>query len=571
MNGIVGTIGGQLLADNAGYGMSQYSLSIDEYNFSVQLNTLNKFINDKLLYEDDNFAILLDGVIFNKKELQTQKSWSGAIMDLYQQKGRAWFGQLRGSFYGLYVDKHNRKLYLFVDQVGDKPIYYCQVGRTLYFASEQLSLSHLLKENHCQVLLNEGAAYCMLTYGYLLADISYIAEAHRLTAGQFLEYDMETHQIEVVTYHKFAYKQLQDRTENDILEHIHNLFNHAVRLQIDKNAEYAYDDFSALSGGLDSRLTTCTISHLKKDAEVTTFTYAPVGQMDQKLAFQVVQRLPNAKSIYYSTTLGSLLTDIDRSVRINDGMYAYYGTAVLLNMFDIVDKNSIGIVHSGQLGDAVIGSINHSKVMETLPYASLNCITKRFQSKLHNRGINVEYIGNSYGSRELYSLYNRGLGGVIFGANKAFQSFAETFSPFYDVDFWDYCLSIPQELRRNHYLYDKYFIRFFRDYADISHNGDRVIGHGLHNAYTEFMRKAIKRARKMMHIQSQNQSVTPLQQWESVAIIKQALDKYYMQTISIVNISNELREDIAYQYLYGTTLERNTALTLLSVIKQLQS
>lgn len=571
MNGIIGSVGGQLFLENTDDSLLQYSLHINEYNFSVQLNTLHKFVNDKLLYEDERYAILLDGVIFNKQQLQHSKSWSETVIDMYQRLGRTWFSDLRGSFYGCLVDKRNGKLYLFVDQVGDKPIYYCQVGTELFFASEQFALSYLLKTNHHSVSLNEGAAYCMLTYGYLLDDISYVAGAYRLMAGYFLEYDMTNHHIEVCSYHQFAYKHLVERTEADMLERIHSMFNRAIILQIEKNAEYGYEDFSALSGGLDSRLTTCAIASLKKDAEVTTFTYAPIGQIDQKIAFRVAQRLPNARSIYYSTMSGKLLNDIDRSVRINDGMYAYYGTAVLLNMFDTIDKTSIGIVHSGQLGDAVIGSINHSNVIETLPYSSLNCITKRFHNKLLQYGVDVEAIGNKYGSRELYSLHNRGLGGVIFGANKAFQSFAETYSPFYDVDFWDYCLSIPQELRKNHYLYDKYFMRYYGNFADISHNGDRVIGRIVYNAYADFMKRGTRYIQKLLHIHSKSISVTPLQQWESAAFVKQSLDEYYRQTMETVNIPDDLKQDIAYQYFNGSALERNTALTLLSVVKQLQA
>lgn len=571
MNGIIGTIGGVLspkYATNEAQCMNQ-ALHIKDCALSVQWNTLAKFENDKVLYEDANYAVLLDGVILNKAELQKGVSWAATLIAMYQACGKTWFSALRGSFQGLFLDKQEQKLYLFVDQIGDKPLFYSSSGKALFFASEQIALAHLLRDNHCPVSIHEGAAYCMLTYGYLFEDISYVVGVHRLAAGHFLEYDIQSASCEDKEYHRFAYSDLKEKSEDDIIERIHTLFNHAVSLQLNKNAEYGYDDFSALSGGMDSRLTTCAVSRAKGKDCFTTFTYAPIGQQDQKIAFQVAQRLPNTRNIYYATHCGDLLLDIDRSVRTNDGLYAYYGTAVLLDMFDRIDKDNIGIIHSGQIGDAVIGSINHSSRMESMPYSSLNCITKRYRTKLQESGIDIEAIGNKYDSRELYTLYSRALG-VILGANKAFRSFADTFSPFYDVDFWEYCLSIPQELRRGHYLYDKYFMRYYGDFADISHNGNRLIGKRAYNTCTELFWKILHRTQKMLHIIPKSKSVTPIAQWDSIASIRSQMDAYYSDTLARVEISDALKEDIAYQYTHGTALERNIALTLLSVIKQIQ-
>lgn len=571
MNGIKGTIGGRLLkAPDIQQNVVQQFLSIESLGITLQWNSQKKFVEDKLLYDDAKYTILLDGVIFNRKDLQKGKSWIETIVYMYQRYGQTWFQYLRGSFYGMLVDKQKKTLFLFVDQIGDKPIFFYTCGESFYFASEQLALSSLLKENNCISSIHEGAVYCMLTYGYLLDDISYISGAKRLKAGCYLEYDMTMHKVEYHCYHQFMYHALREQDEDAILANIHSLFNKAITLQVNKNKEYNYKDYSALSGGMDSRLTTCAIARLKQREPFTTFTYAPIGQTDQQIAFKVAQRINNVENLFFSTSSGELLTYIDRSVRVGDGLYAYYGTATLLSMFDVLDKENIGIIHSGQLGDAVIGSIIHNERHNQQPYKDLNCITKRFQSKLLENGVDIELIGSLCGSRELYSLYNRGLSGVIFGANKAFQSFSETFSPFYDVDFWDYCLSIPRDLRQNHKLYDKYFLKYYYEYADISHNGNRIIGKKLYNTMRELNDTILKKVRKSLGMMPMYQSVTPLQQWELVPKVRIVLDSYFNKTINDIEISDGLRKDIASQYLNGSALERNMALTALSMIKQLE-
>lgn len=113
-------------------------------------------------------------------------------------------------------------------------------------------------------------------------------------------------------------------------------------------------------------------------------------------------------------------------------------------------------------------------------------------------------------------------------------------------------------------------MRYYGDFADISHNGNRLIGKRAYNTCTELLGKILHRTQKMLHIASKSKSVTPIAQWDSIASIRSQMDVYYSDTLARVEISDALKEDIACQYTHSTALERNIALTLLSVIKQIQ-
>ena len=116
----------------------------------LQVRTINKFMDDKLFFEDESIICIIEGVIFNRKVLaEKYKSYKfdELIKTLYKENGETFFTCFRGSFSGLLFDKNKKQLIIFTDHLGDKAIFYTQVGNQLYFGSEQKYISELLIEN----------------------------------------------------------------------------------------------------------------------------------------------------------------------------------------------------------------------------------------------------------------------------------------------------------------------------------------------------------------------------------------------------------------------------------------
>lgn len=569
MLGLLGTING-IICDCHSHllNVNECSMGVHEVDMTIRLHTINKFVEDKVFFQDDKYVIVLDGVVFNKTKIQNNHSWLNTLINFYEKQGKCWFRDLRGSFSGLFCDKKEQKLYLFVDHISDKPIFYYQSNKSFYFASEQISLANLLRENKVSYHLNTKAAYTMLTYGGLLEDMSYIDGAHKLMPGSYLVYDLQTRSVQVEFYHNFKYNPNKAQTREYALQQMHALFMQSIKQQLDKNSEYGYVDYSALSAGLDSRLTTCSIADYTDD--FVTFTYAPIGQYDQVSSLEIAKLLKPSTTIFQSSNNGGLLLDVDNVVRINDGLFTYYGTSVLLDYFRRINTQDIGIIHSGQLGDAVFGALIQDLNYANISINKMNVFSSHFIDKLSNVGLNIKELTEKYNDIEMFSLYNRGMGGVIYGANKAFQSFAETFSPFYDVDLWDYCLTIPREWRIKHRLYDEYFLKYHKKYAFIPHNRYRIIGREIYNNFNEFIQKVLKKIRKYVGCYHNRENVTPLQDWMKVPSVETYLNNYFESNIGCVNgVSEELKKDMEYLYINGNELEKNMTLTLLSVIKQM--
>lgn len=80
--------------------------------FSCRNNLITKFENDKIFNENDDYIVILDGVVTNKKELEAkylQDNWFETVIKLYENDGEKFFSSLRGSFAGaLYIKKADK-------------------------------------------------------------------------------------------------------------------------------------------------------------------------------------------------------------------------------------------------------------------------------------------------------------------------------------------------------------------------------------------------------------------------------------------------------------------------------
>lgn len=557
-----------------GENMGGFQVIVDLLQLKVIARTFfhSKFANDKVFRDNPRIMCIQDGVVLNLRELLGRYKVDdlGELIELlYRKNGKEFYKVFRGSFAGFFYDKIENVIITYTNHIGDRPVFYFADDKYLLVTTRLDYMSRLCKQYKIAIKPNVVGIYSMLTYGFLIEGLTYIEGVTRLMGGQYLECSLREKKCVVSRYHNIEnIAPLNHYNINDVVDCIDILFTKSVQLQLNKNAEYHYDDFTALSAGLDSRMTTFAIDRLKQDKSYTTFTYSPIGYNDQITSMQIVRFLQNQKHIYICDEGGALMMNIDAAIKQNEGLYMHFGSALLYNYFKTLNCENIGLIHTGQEGDVVLSTFAKSRNEFLWKFSQVDLISNR----LHNKFLSMYYVDKKckYINREHFSLYNRTFLGVNSGSTLVFQKFAETFSPFCDVEFWEYCMSLPIYVRFGHAIYDNWVMEKYPDATRFLHNGYRKIGHPIYNYMMAFKNKAENKLLKLLNLKEHFvRSVTPLNKWLENPIVKKSYDVYFKENNSLLEFDKELFEDSKQLYITGNALEKNMVITVLGAIKLL--
>ncbi len=144
--------------------------------------------------EDGTIWITYNGEVMNAPALRTQLEAAGhqfrtrsdteTIVHAYEEWGTDVFVRLRGMFAFALWDGRSQRLILVRDRFGIKPLYYAQSGDELAFASEIRPLFHLLPTLTRHT--NRQALTDLFSHGFVPTPQTMFANVHKLPAAHML-------------------------------------------------------------------------------------------------------------------------------------------------------------------------------------------------------------------------------------------------------------------------------------------------------------------------------------------------------------------------------------------------
>lgn len=521
-----------------------------------------QFENDKLFFETDYYVVCLDGVILNKMEF-IEDSWDKSIISLIENQTN-FPNMLRGSFNGFIFNKKTGELNVFVDHLGERAVFYSTEKKKVIISSNFNMLYECYKHNNISRNINEMAIKYILSFGYMIDDSTYIETIKRIMPGTKIVFNSENGNIiNNETYHIFTNSQVTDDSDEKIINTLDELFRNAIIKTIEKNEEYGKKTLIDLSGGLDCRV----INYVAKALGYTNIqnvSFSQINSDEYKVMMQLSHDL-KYDLIFFPLDNANYIFDLDEIIQQNYGLSLYSTTTGVNSIIKYINFDDLGIEIGGLLGDMHDGAMPGEYYMENEPATFEKGM--RFSKLIPNESLDKSIL-EKYENNEIFTVVGRG---ILAGYSTVImrQHKFEFISPYADVDFYDYFLSIPLKKRVKNKILQKWISQCYPEAFKIVYDKTlcRIDANKFYVSLKMFPKKVLFKIRGYLRIPSKN-NMNPFDYWyQSNIKIKNFFEQYYNDNINRVSNNKEIQNYMQTMFYEGSARDKSMVLTALAGIK----
>lgn len=229
--------------------------------------------NQPIANEDDSIRIVMNGELYNYRELRRELSGRGhsfstdtdteVVVHLYEELGADCVSRLNGMFAFALWDEPRRQLLLARDRFGKKPLYYSDLGDALLFGSEPKAL---LNHPRCPSDLDLESLGRYLALEYVPTPRSIFAGIHKLPGGHTLTWrDGETM---LERYWDMPFETPSQLSDDELADELRQRLRASVRRRLVSDVPLG----AFLSGGIDSSSVVAMMVAESPAREVKTFS-----------------------------------------------------------------------------------------------------------------------------------------------------------------------------------------------------------------------------------------------------------------------------------------------------------
>ncbi len=293
----------------------------------------------------------------NKYQFHTSSD-TEVILYAYLEYGKEFVDKIDGIFAMAIYDERVRKVYLFRDRIGVKPLYYYYKDGKFAFASELKALTEMLEDSALEI--DTMALYDYLFYQYVPEPKSLYKHIRKLRPAARLIFDtQEKRIIEADRYwNLFVNASVgRKRKREDVAEELRGLIRQTVEEQL--IADVPVGTF--LSGGVDSSVITYVTNRLKPEVNAFTIGFQET-QFDESAradAFCRQQHISLTQQILSSKDVRQIRNDLSKWYDEPFADVSAYPTYMLSRLA----RTNCTVVLTGDGGDELFGGYAHYKTV----------------------------------------------------------------------------------------------------------------------------------------------------------------------------------------------------------------
>lgn len=512
---------------------------------------IDKFRNERFVIENSDFACVFEGFLFNLYGFKTQR-------ELFENRLsfkalREFIQDLDGIFSLFIYFKKEQKFYLVTDHLAAMKIFYSKINDEFVFSSDLFDVTKYYNKTQKKISVDIDSAYFFLGFGSVVSNRTLFENIYKLESGTYLEFDLKANDYKVVEYHNLAFNTDHKISEEEIVDKYEAIISKAMDRMVELNRTYKLDNVAGLSGGLDSKSMVVAM-HQKNVDSLTTFTFAEYGSLDQSIAQDVSSKLGTAHIAVALDNGWCLEYNFEKIIKRSNGMIAVHTLLHGYNSLQKVNVQPIGLLLTGQIGDAIFGShvIGKKTVKEYITSKSHYSSVPEF---IYSKIGYIESLLSRYdrNNSEAYIYEGRISNGTMYG-DIVIRDDVDTLTPFYSKELLDFALTVPEHFRVDEKIYLKWLKKYhpqvlsFKwdkcDCKPTNHLKVRVF------KYLHSLRNAVKKRLKLRY-----DGMNPFDVWfRNNPLIMEKLEARYRKNLDLLNFNSELKQTAIK--LYNSDVDR---------------
>jgi asparagine synthase (glutamine-hydrolysing) len=330
----------------------------DRYSFYIDRNFGILFSKDSDFFHNSNIAVFLEGRIYNFKDNKISKR----ISKLYKRYGTEFIKNLNGHFALLIWDKEKKRLFVAIDRLGLKDIFYYKTSNDNFFFSSRIR--PLLDLPDYRISIDENSLANYLCYQFVPKPSTLFKGIKKIPTSEVLSF--KEGKVSMKNYWNIVFKNCV-MNEEKYANELRRILIKSIKLRIPEEKRIGL----LLSGGLDSTIIASVLKNNIENDRIISFTGGFEGY-DEYGSFEYGQRVADILGIENKKVvideniiekLPELYSFLDEPLADSAIMQSY----ALLS----VAKRSVSNVFSGEFSDILFGGMQNylkSKIEEEFWY-----------------------------------------------------------------------------------------------------------------------------------------------------------------------------------------------------------
>jgi asparagine synthase (glutamine-hydrolysing) len=350
---------------------------------------LDPVANQPLLNEDGKIAVVVNGEIYNYRELRAEllkkghrfvsQSDSEVVVHLYEELGSDCVERLEGMFAFLLYDANERRLLVARDRAGQKPLYYRLLPHGVAFASELRPLVVGYPNQRAEVDLAAIDSY--LTLQYVPSPGTAFKGIYKLPAAHYAVFEpgsahagrsgsgSSSRSARPVRYWQRPKAEVLRGTARELTEELLRLTRQAVRRRLMSDVPLG----AFLSGGMDSSsIVALMASELSQPVKTFSIGFPHADDSELRFARLVAERY---QTDHHEEVVSPQMTDVIVETVRHHGEPFADSSAVAMYYLSRMARKSVTVALSGDAADEnFAGYHRHSMSRLSHTYADLPTI-----------------------------------------------------------------------------------------------------------------------------------------------------------------------------------------------------